>query len=107
MTGGPSWLAASTGAADGTGPAVTAVNGSVICPCIASMARSAGRRRMPDGERCRRAVCERTACTVRKGAAGEADAHGEAETSTGRETARTEPDRLPANDQPAAYLTGY
>jgi hypothetical protein len=60
---------------------------------------------MPDGERCRRAVCERTARTVRKGAAGEADAHGEAETSTGRETARTEPGRLPANDQPAAYLT--
>jgi hypothetical protein len=60
---------------------------------------------MPDGERCRRAVCERTARTVRKGAAGQADAHGEAEPSTGRETARTEPGRLPANDQPAAYLT--
>jgi RNA-directed DNA polymerase len=28
---------------------------------------------MPDGERCRRAVCGRTACTVRQGAAGEAD----------------------------------
>ncbi len=37
---------------------------------------------MPDGERCRRAVCGRTARTVRQGAAGEAPLHAR----DGRET---------------------
>jgi hypothetical protein len=60
---------------------------------------------MPGGERCRGAVCGRTACTVRQGAAGEADAKAKG-TRTRRATPGGLPPKRTATDQPAAYLTG-
>jgi hypothetical protein len=60
---------------------------------------------MHGDERCRRAVCGRTARTVRQGAAGEAHAHGETDHAPARETGGTEPVRPAGHAKPAAYLT--
>ena len=60
-------------------------------------------RRMPGGERCRRAVCGRTARTVRQGAAGDA---GWPRTEMGDEARALRPTFGPVQtDPPAAYLT--
>jgi hypothetical protein len=61
---------------------------------------------MRRGERCWGAVCGRTACTVRQGAAGEALVHGDTEYAPAGKSAGLSPCDLTTNDQPAAYLTG-
>ncbi len=53
------------GAQGETGPSTTRGRGSARSGCTGYPARCDTGRRMPDGERCRRAVCGRTACTVR------------------------------------------
>ncbi|MEU5548048.1 group II intron maturase-specific domain-containing protein [Streptomyces sioyaensis] len=48
----------------GTGPPVSPTDGSPDSGSAALPEPYAGRRRTPVGERCRKAVCGRTACTV-------------------------------------------
>ena len=55
----------------GTGPPDSTTGGSPARGLPPHRNRPHGARRMPDGERCRKAVCGRTACTVRQGAAGD------------------------------------
>jgi len=56
--------AASTDATGGTGRAATQRRGWPASASIASAEKCVTRPRMPHGERCREAVCGRTACTV-------------------------------------------
>jgi hypothetical protein len=62
---------------------------------------------MRRGERCWGAVCGRTACTVRQGAAGEAGVHGDTEYAPEGKPTGLSPCDLSTDDQPAAYLTGH
>ena len=74
MNDSRSWQATSTDSEAATGSADTPTTGSVNSASTASAATSdVGRLRMPRDERCPRAVCGRTARTVRQGAAGEAE----------------------------------
>jgi hypothetical protein len=50
-------------------------------------------------------VCGRTACTVREGGTGEADAQARWTTRTRRETAGTEPIRRTGQTEPVPYFT--
>ena len=59
--------APSTESRAATGPPALPISGSTSSASTASTERSDRRLRMPAGERCRRAVCERTARTVRSG----------------------------------------
>jgi hypothetical protein len=62
--GSPSWPAENTNARGSTGRTDTPGPGWATSESTDSKGRFATRLRMPDGERCRRAVCGRTACTV-------------------------------------------
>ena len=102
-SGWPSSPAPSTAVRDATGAA-----GST-CGWLQTPRRLPAHRngratglRMPDDERCRRAVCGRTACTVRQGAAGDSDAHGETDEKPAGQRRSLDRHRPP---QPAAYLT--
>jgi hypothetical protein len=82
------WPAGNTGFEGSTGQTASLGAGSATSGSTGSPGRCATRLRMRCGERCRRAVCRRTACTVRSGAAGEADVHGETEQALVGETRR-------------------
>ncbi|GAC1311336.1 MAG: hypothetical protein NVSMB16_08090 [Acidimicrobiales bacterium] len=69
--GSPDWPAGNMDFGGSTGQTVSRGTGSGTSGSTGSPGRCAIRLRMPDGERCRRAVCGRIACTVRSGAAGE------------------------------------
>ncbi|WP_371132058.1 group II intron maturase-specific domain-containing protein [Streptomyces sp. cf386] len=62
--GWPSSPAGNTDSEAGTGPPGLPTSGPPGSGSTASLETYAGRRRMPVGERCRKAVCGRTACTV-------------------------------------------
>ena len=65
MNAWPGWPAGSTGSTGPTGWAASIGPGWVAWGFTGSPGRCATRRRTPVGERCRRAVCRRTARTVR------------------------------------------
>ena len=65
MSGWPGWPAANTGSEGQLDAAGSTRTGSRPSASTGSPERCATGLRMPDDERCRRAVCGRTACTVR------------------------------------------
>src|SRR5450759_311891 len=105
--GWQSWQAISTDFLDATGQLASTTSGLAVSKSSGLLERFDRGRRMHSDERCRKAVCRRTARTVWSGAAGESDVHiGDRKKSQSDDPLRghrQSPMRLLT--QPAAYLT--